>query len=525
MQALRLFDDVHEAEHTLAQKKQELERLQALHAERLHAGERIQELEAAVQAHTNAVEAGARMTPVLERARGVRHDEALLSAYTLLEERGGVRRVQEEFAASVKHGRRSRVIALAALCFALLFGALLALLASGALGRVLSLLPATTALPDICLVLGATAILLLLLSLLFGLRALRHHGRVRAWCRSMHLTHPAMFRTHLERCAAEAEEKKAHAAMLESMEEVYTKLVKDTLAAENCVREVLTLAGYNAEQCDIERAPALLRQLAHDVKGAQAELEQGRAECERAGAVLEALRRRTQGYDEQELRTRVAAVSAQIEPDAAGGEDLKQKQERLRRSILDLEGKRAELEREEATLSAAAKDPAEVQAELQALCGEREQAEHRLAALNLALEALDEAVDSLHKGVTPKLCEVASTYFEKLTDGTYRRLYPAADLSLMLDSDKGPLPLSHFSAGCQDAAHLSLRLALLETVTSKKLPLLFDEAFARLDDTRTKALLEQLCRHAEDGGQCLLFTCHQREAELLSDADYRYIAL
>ena len=145
--------------------------------------------------------------------------------------------------------------------------------------------------------------------------------------------------------------------------------------------------------------------------------------------------------------------------------------------------------------------------------------------LNLALEALEEAVSSLHKGVTPHLCEIASAHFEKLTGGTHTRLYPAADLSLMLESDKGPLPISHFSAGCRDAAHLSLRLGLLSTLTQKQMPLLFDEAFARLDDERTSSLLSLLYTYAEQGGQALLFPCHTREAELLEDADFTYITL
>jgi uncharacterized protein YhaN len=80
-----------------------------------------------------------------------------------------------------------------------------------------------------------------------------------------------------------------------------------------------------------------------------------------------------------------------------------------------------------------------------------------------------------------------------------------------------PLPLSRFSAGCRDAAHLSLRLALLKTLSDERLPLLFDEAFSRLDDERARALLSILQAYANAGGQVLLFTCHSRERVMLSD--------
>ena len=80
-----------------------------------------------------------------------------------------------------------------------------------------------------------------------------------------------------------------------------------------------------------------------------------------------------------------------------------------------------------------------------------------------------------------------------------------------------PLPLSRFSAGCRDAAHLSLRLALLATLSEEQLPLFFDEAFSRLDDDRARALLALLRRYAAGGGQVLLFTCHSRERAWLAD--------
>ena len=87
------------------------------------------------------------------------------------------------------------------------------------------------------------------------------------------------------------------------------------------------------------------------------------------------------------------------------------------------------------------------------------------------------------------------------------------------------LPLSRFSAGCRDAAYLALRLGLLSTLTEQRVPLLFDEAFSRLDDDRTRALLDVLYKYCTDGGQCLLFSCHSREGEFLQGREHKHFKL
>jgi uncharacterized protein YhaN len=45
-------------------------------------------------------------------------------------------------------------------------------------------------------------------------------------------------------------------------------------------------------------------------------------------------------------------------------------------------------------------------------------------------------------------------------------------------------------------------------------PMILDEVFAQLDDTRAAALLDLLEKIAEES-QIILLTCHSREAEIL----------
>jgi uncharacterized protein YhaN len=67
-------------------------------------------------------------------------------------------------------------------------------------------------------------------------------------------------------------------------------------------------------------------------------------------------------------------------------------------------------------------------------------------------------------------------------------------------------------------AYLAMRLSILKLLPCAEAPpMLMDESFAMIDDRRAKKLLALLSEHCEDGGQCIIFTCHGREEKLLNE--------
>ena len=183
-----------------------------------------------------------------------------------------------------------------------------------------------------------------------------------------------------------------------------------------------------------------------------------------------------------------------------------------------LEGAYAETARAESALLAVIGDVDALLTKRRATEAALQEAKLRLSAIQMASAALKEAADEMRQRVIPALSARTAALFAELTDGVHGdTLRVSDDLSMTLEGEGIPRPLAYFSAGCRDIAHLSLRLALLETVTGERLPLFFDEAFSRLDDRRAAQLLRVLERYAKGGGQCLLFTCHSREASMLSD--------
>ena len=63
-----------------------------------------------------------------------------------------------------------------------------------------------------------------------------------------------------------------------------------------------------------------------------------------------------------------------------------------------------------------------------------------------------------------------------------------------------------------DLAYICLRMALIELLYKRSVPpFLFDESFARMDDSRMEKVLNLIYKYAQRNYQSILFTCHSRE--------------
>ena len=518
-EALALFDRAHAAQAVCDQKRASYEALCEKNEAIAALPQVIADTREALRERESAAMECLRALPELERARAVRHDEKMLQANALLAEKGGAQAVLADFRRSQKKKKRAVKFSCYALLCALLFAAVTYLIASGILVPLLNLfLPAGTYLPGICVIGAGLCALCLLLMLAAFWRVCRFGKRIRKWKKRLGVRDVRMFRTYLEQCANEAQEAEAHHAQLSALEENYAEKGALAAQAEARVRECLFEGGLTVPE-EISAIPALLAECETHYRGAQEILLSAKGEWERAVAARDALEKLLEGKNEAELRARFA------EAQGAEPEELYRKQTFLRETLAGLEKKCNETERREVALAATAQDPSAQEGELSSLRTEYRLAKRRLSALEMAISAMEEATRTLGEGLVPQICERASEHLCTLTGGVYSKIYAGADLAVSLDSDKGPLPLSHFSAGCRDAAHLSLRMGVLDTLSQERLPLLFDEAFSRLDDERARGLLQLLLEYCRDGGQCLLFTCHRREAEMLGAQEFTYFEL
>lgn len=157
-----------------------------------------------------------------------------------------------------------------------------------------------------------------------------------------------------------------------------------------------------------------------------------------------------------------------------------------------------------------------------ALADKIEELEKRLAAdtayydaLMLAKTALEQASTAMSGNVTPKISQKAGEMLSLLSNGKHTSVRTTKELALSVEQDGFPVDAELLSGGTRDAAYICLRLSLLFRIFEKELPpLIMDEAMCQLDDGRAAALLRMLGKFSEDLLQCIIFTCHSREAEL-----------
>lgn len=233
-------------------------------------------------------------------------------------------------------------------------------------------------------------------------------------------------------------------------------------------------------------------------------------------------------YNESKLRAEISA-STDIEGIADNTDivDLKKRNEFAKHQYNSAMQKRIGIEKELIALNATAENPAKLATKLGEVCRELEESKQNYDALMMAISAIDTASDNIRKNITPTIRKRASDLMGMLTTGKYSDLGLSADLEISANVDGNTRSIEALSRGTRDAAYISLRMALVELICGENPPpFTFDEGFSLLDDVRTKNMLTMLFAYTRNGGQCILFTCHKRETELLRGVgDFNHIVL
>lgn len=183
------------------------------------------------------------------------------------------------------------------------------------------------------------------------------------------------------------------------------------------------------------------------------------------------------------------------------------------RSVLE---ELAQLQGKLSTMEQLQRPIGEIMEEQQALQESCRQYQKTLDAIALAKERLQKVSGEIRKDLTPQLGERLSRITARLTDGKYTKVLLSRDLHIRLEKPKNHqlVPLTALSRGTMDLIYLAMRMELLQVLsTDTILPLLLDDSFVQLDDSRTSNLLNYLVRNRQ--GQVLLLTCHSREESIL----------
>lgn len=144
-----------------------------------------------------------------------------------------------------------------------------------------------------------------------------------------------------------------------------------------------------------------------------------------------------------------------------------------------------------------------------------------------AKEILERAKKQYEDNSQPQIVQIASTFFNKITDNIWQGIKVNLDDRSVnvLDENGNLLQAELLSQGAKEQLYLSLRLAHIKnrSLTKRPLPILMDDILVNFDQQRMKNTAEVLNLMVQENmstnnnQQILYYTCHERTAQILQE--------
>lgn len=286
------------------------------------------------------------------------------------------------------------------------------------------------------------------------------------------------------------------------------------------------LIGLRGVSADAEQIPEKLREVLSDSEEICRRETQLSLMTEEKRAARDELRSQTCDADEAEVRAATAELNI-AEYDSMNYSAVKLERDYNENAVTRLTEAIHELEVKRVRLMSQREDPAEIAVRLGELDAELEKERTRYNACLLAMETLSRAGESVRESVVPRIRELAMTYLSSITDGKYESVSVDGAFCVTVNADGAYRELEYMSGGTADAVYLALRLALVRILYRSTMPpMLFDEAFSHMDDSRAASVATMLtCGNVP---QSLIFTCQSREGKVLDALgaeNYRHIIM
>ena len=145
--------------------------------------------------------------------------------------------------------------------------------------------------------------------------------------------------------------------------------------------------------------------------------------------------------------------------------------------------------------------------------------DRRRAALQLAMERLNELSGEMQRQLEERLKGEASQILSYITQEKYTQLIIEDNMHLSVLKEGRRIPLTQLSRGTVEQVYFAVRMAANTVLHEEEYPIILDDTFAYYDDIRLKRVLEWLL---ENKKQVLIFTCQNREIQLLDEAGLAY---
>ena len=148
-------------------------------------------------------------------------------------------------------------------------------------------------------------------------------------------------------------------------------------------------------------------------------------------------------------------------------------------------------------------------------CKNKYELEKLNMSFELAKSILSECYELMKGSVAPRFTQNLSKNISEITNGKYTNVNFNDEIGLIVENEQGQyVPAGKLSVGTIEQLYLSLRLSMINKLSSESLPIILDEAFAYFDDERLENFLVSMSKNNENS-QILIFTCTNREEKIL----------
>lgn len=154
----------------------------------------------------------------------------------------------------------------------------------------------------------------------------------------------------------------------------------------------------------------------------------------------------------------------------------------------------------------------------------KEEYEKSLSSLELARDTIDKISRSIQRDFSPRLSNGVGEIIEKVTQGKYTdiKITENLDIKVVDPISNKVVDVDKLSGGTIDQLYFALRFGIIDIIKEKNnLPLILDDCFVQYDMDRLENILEFLSSESLKR-QIVLFTCHNREKEILNSMGCKY---
>ncbi|WFA09952.1 AAA family ATPase [Tissierella sp. Yu-01] len=139
-------------------------------------------------------------------------------------------------------------------------------------------------------------------------------------------------------------------------------------------------------------------------------------------------------------------------------------------------------------------------------------------SLELAKSTIEELSKDIQDQFAPEINVKVGSLIKRITNGVYSgvRINDKLDIGVIKPDTGELINVDVLSGGTIDQLYFSLRFGIINFINGDSLPLILDDCFVQYDDIRLSNILKLLEEISQDR-QVILFSCHNREKDLLSN--------